>query len=145
MTGDGYPDLMGQPKGGDMMIYPGKGLDGLKKAYVAYGSISASRQIPVGRWNLDGAPDSLFKSGDSLDLYPGNGPGGLTGERTLKLDLSPYDWVVGVSDLQLTGHPDVLVREKKTGYLYALRGSARHGFAPRRFLGEGMGIYDLVG
>ena len=27
MTGDGYPDLMGQPRGGVMTIYPGRGPD----------------------------------------------------------------------------------------------------------------------
>ena len=26
MTGDGWPDLMGQPRGGAMRIYPGKGV-----------------------------------------------------------------------------------------------------------------------
>ncbi len=30
MTGDGWPDLMGQPSGGSMRIYPGKGVNGLQ-------------------------------------------------------------------------------------------------------------------
>ena len=64
--------------------------------------------------------------------------------RTLGIDLSPYDWVVGVSDANLDGHADVVVREKATGYLWLLPGIAT-GFAPRRFLGEGMGGFDLAG
>ena len=144
MTGDGWPDLMGQPGTGAMRIYPGKGLAGLQPSYVAYSRIEAGRQVPVGRWDTDGAPDSLFRQGDRLSLYPGNGPGGLTGARTLGLDLAPYDWVIGVSDVNLTGHADVIVRERRTGHLYVL-GATASGFKPRRFLGEGMEGFDLAG
>ena len=144
MTGDGYPDLMGQPQGSAMRIYPGNGLAGLKPGYVAHGRIAAGRQVPVGRWDGDGAPDSLFRRGAKLTLFPGNGPGGLTNPRALGLDLTPYDWVIGVSDVLLTGHPDLIVREKATGYLWLLQGTAT-GFKPRRFLAEGMGEYDLAG
>ena len=44
----------------------------------------------------------------------------------------------------LTGHSDLVVRDKATGYLWLLQGTAT-GFAPRRFLAEGMGAYDLAG
>ncbi len=144
MTGDGWPDLMGQPAGGSMRIYPGDGLAGLRDSYVAHSAIGATRQVPVGRWDGDGAPDSLFRSGDTVAVYPGNGPGGLTGRQSLDFDASGYDWLVGVPDLRLTGHADLLAREKGTGRLYALTATAR-GIGSRRLLGEGMGIYDLVG
>ncbi len=144
MTGDGYPDLMGQPAGGAIRIYPGNGVAGFQASYVAHGAIQAGRQVAVGRWDGDGAPDSLFRRGSKLVLFPGNGPGGLTSPRTLSVDLSPYDWVIGVSDVLLTGHPDLIVRDKATGYLWLLQGTAT-GFAPRRFLAEGMGEYDLAG
>ncbi|MGZ8744609.1 MAG: FG-GAP-like repeat-containing protein [Nocardioides sp.] len=144
MTGDGWPDLMGQPAGGAIRIYPGNGLEGLKASYVAHSRIDAGAQIPIGRWDGDGAPDSLFRKGNRLTLFPGNGPGGLTGATSLGLDLSPYDWVVGVSDVNLTGHPDLVVRAKKNGYLWLYRATST-GFEPRRFLGEGMQGYDLAG
>ncbi len=110
MTGDGYPDLLGQPRDGVMTIYPGRGLAGLKKAYPAYGAITAGSQIGIGRWNADGAPDTLIRKGARLTLYPGNGPGGLSRPSRLPVDLSPYDWVIGVSDLTRTKHPDLVVR-----------------------------------
>ena len=144
MTGDGWPDLMGQPAGGAIRIYPGKGLDGLGTSYVAHSRITAGRQVAVGRWNADGAPDSLFRQGNKLTLYPGNGPGGLTTAKPLGLNISAYDWVVGISDIQLTGHADVVVREKATGDLWLLQGTAT-GFKARRYLGGGMGVYDLAG
>lgn len=144
MTGDGYPDLMGQPTGGAIRIYPGNGVAGFRTSYVAHERITAGRQVPVGRWDADGAPDSLFRKGTKLLLFPGNGPGGLTSPRTLSVDLAPYDWVIGVSDVLLTGHSDLIVRDKATKYLWLLQGTTT-GFTPRRFLAEGMGVYDLAG
>ncbi len=145
MTGDGWPDLMGMPKGGALRIYPGAGVQGLRPSYVAYGTLTARRQIGVGRWDRDGAPDSLMRSGGTLRLYPGNGPGGLVNKvTTFGVNLKRYDWVVGVSDVTLGGHPDLVVREKATGYLWLLPGTPT-GFAPRRFLAEGFGGYDKVG
>jgi hypothetical protein len=144
MTGDGFPDLMGQPKGAAIRIYPGNGTNGLKASYVAHGAIDAGRQVAVGRWDGDGSPDSLFRNGNKLTLFPGNGPGGLTSPKPLGLNLAPYDWVIGVSDVSLTGHADVILREKATGYLWLVQGTAS-GFKTRRFLAEGMGDYDLAG
>ena len=144
MTGDGFPDLMGQPAGAAIRIYPGNGMSGLKPSYVAHGAIDAGRQVAVGRWDGDGSPDSLFRKGNKLTLFPGNGPGGLTSPKPLGLDLTPYDWVIGVSDVSLTGHADVIVRERATGDLWLVQGTET-GFKTRRFLAEGMGDYDLAG
>ena len=145
MTGDGYPDLMGQPRGGAMRIYPGAGLNGLRASYVAYRGISAGKQVGVGRWNGDGAPDSILRKGRTLRLYPGNGPGGLVSKvRTFGLDLSPYNWVLGVGDAQRNGHADLLLREKASGNLYLLPGTSK-GFRSRIYLGSGFGGYDLAG
>ncbi len=144
MTGDGWPDLMGQPKGRSMLIYPGGGLAGLKPSYAAFRRIKAGAQVPVGRWDADGAPDSLFRTGKKVALYPGNGPGGLTKPRALKLNLKRYDWMVGVGDMGINGHSGVVVREKKTGYLWLLPATAT-GFSSRRFLGQGFKAYDMAG
>ncbi|WP_148614033.1 N-acetylmuramoyl-L-alanine amidase [Nocardioides rubriscoriae] len=144
MTGDGWPDLMGQPAGGDMRIYPGRGTKGLGASYVAFSALKASQQIPVGLWDGDGAPDSMFRTGSKLTLYPGNGPGGLTGGRVLSLDLSPYDQVIGVSDMDLTGHPDLLARVRATGKLVVIPGTAT-GFGTPVVVGGGYQYFDLFG
>ena len=52
--------------------------------------------------------------------------------------------MIGVSDVNLSGHADVIVRERRTGNLFVVRATAT-GFKPRRFLGEGMKEYDLAG
>jgi hypothetical protein len=143
-TGDGWPDLMGQPKGMAMRIYPGRGAKGLKPSYVAHSAVTAGRQIGLGRWDSDGAPDNAFRSGGTLSWLAGNGPGGLTGSRkSFSLDLTPYDWVLGLGDVN-GDRPDLVVREKATGYLWLLPGTAT-GFGARRFLAEGFAGYDLAG
>jgi hypothetical protein len=145
LTGDGYPDLVGQPRGGVLRVYPGKGEAGLKKSYPVYGALSQGRPIGVGRWNGDGAPDSLLRRGGTLSLMPGNGPGWMHGPSQLDVDLTPYDWVIGISDLQAsaTGHPDLIVRAKSNGRLYALPGT-KSGVRTRVYLGSGFGGYDLA-
>lgn len=144
MTGDGWPDLMGQPKGGSMMIYPGKGLKGLGTPYVAYSAVPGIKQIGIGLWNSDGAPDTLVQTTTSLVAYAGNGPGGLTASNTLALDISRYDWVVGISDADAkAGHPDLVVREKATGNLYLIEATAT-GFKAPALLGTGMKAYNMV-
>ena len=89
MTGDGWPDLMGQPAGRRHADLPGQGHRRARaSSYVAHGAIGAARQIPIGRWNGDGAPDSLFRNGRTLSLFKGNGPGGLMNGRRMSVDLS---------------------------------------------------------
>jgi hypothetical protein len=127
-----------------MRIYPGNGTSGLKASYVAYGAISATSQVPVGRWDSDGAPDSLFRSGGRLTFYAGNGPGGFTGAKALRTGVTKYDWMVGVADMGVNGHSGVVVRETETGYLWLLTATTR-GFSKRIFLAQGFKAYDLAG
>ena len=70
---------------------------------------------------------------------------GRTVARTgLPADLTPFDWVIPVSDIKANGTGDYLLRQPSTGYLYLYAGT-RAGVAPPRFLGEGMGAYNLAG
>jgi len=144
-TGDGWPDLMGQPRGGSMRIYPGRGVSGFKPSYVAHSAVTASRQLGLGRWNSDGAPDNAFVHRGALSWLAGNGPGGLTGGKTsVSVSLTGYNWVLSVGDVDGNGRPDLVVREATTGYLWLLRATGS-GFGSRRFLAEGFSGFDLAG
>jgi len=144
-TGDGWPDLMGQPSGSSMRIYPGRGTAGLGASYVSHSAISSTKQIGLGRWDSDGAPDNAFRSGNSLTWLPGNGPGGLSGSaKSLSGDLTGYDWVIGAGDVTGDRRPDLIVRSATDGLLWVLPGSAS-GFGTRIYLGQGFKGFDLAG
>ncbi len=143
ITGDGYPDLMGQPSGKSMRIYPGNGSTGFKPSYVAHSPIASNGQTGLGLWNSDGSPDSLLRRSDgSLLLYPGNGPGGLLNGKKIGSGTAKYDWLQSLGDADGDGRPDLVGREKATGILWLLPGRS-NGFGARRFLGDGFEGYDL--
>ncbi len=142
-TGDGWPDLMGQPLGGPMMIYPGLGLKGLGAPYAAHARVPGLKQVGLGLWDADGAPDNLVQTSSSLSIYPGNGPGGLTGRKSVNLDIRGYDWVGGIGDVDLVGHPDLVARVKGTGKLVLIEATAT-GLSTPVLLGRGTKSYTLV-
>jgi hypothetical protein len=77
-------------------------------------------------------------------VYFGNGPGGLLGSRTVGPDLTPYSSVVGIPDERLSGRGDLIARARGTGDLYLLEATT-NGFLPRRYLGDGLAGFDIVG
>jgi hypothetical protein len=145
MTGDGRPDLLGQPSGGSMRIYPGNGATGLRASYVAHSAITGVQQLGVGLWTSDGAPDSVVRrSNGTLVLYPGNGPGGLTGGQVIGSVGTTNDWAVVVGDVTGDGRSDLVVRDRRSGDLRLRRGTST-GFGPRHLFAANRGRYDLAG
>jgi hypothetical protein len=144
ITGDGWPDLQGQVNG-VIDIWPGRGAAGVAAGYRSHAAIKAQQQVAVGRWDGDGAPDALFVKGKKTVLYPGNGPGGLTNPVTVGGSLAAYDWVIGVSNLGLSGAPGLIVRQKGTGNLYQIGRGPNGQLGGPVLLGSGFGGYDLAG
>jgi hypothetical protein len=77
-------------------------------------------------------------------VYPGNGPGGLTGGRVIGRLRASYDWLVAVGDISGDDRADVIARSTRTNRLWTLRG-VRGGFAPRRAFAAGMSRFDIAG
>jgi hypothetical protein len=143
ITGDGHPDLMGQPRGAAMRIYPGDGDRGMLASYVAHSAIRSNRHTGLGLWDTDGSPDSLLRRPDgTLQIYRGNGPGGLMNPIRVSSSAKLYDWVASVGDATGDGRPDVVARHAKSGTLWLLPGT-RTGFGARRLLATGFKNYDL--
>ena len=144
MTGDGYPDLMGEPAGAGMYLYAGGGAAGLSAMFPAYGDVNGTQLVGIGRLDADGSPDVMVRNGNALTAWAGNGPGGLTGALPISLDVTKYDWVVGVGDVGLAGSPDLVVRKAGKGKLFLIQGGPT-GFAAPVVLARGLKDYDLVG
>ncbi|QWC84041.1 VCBS repeat-containing protein [Nocardioidaceae bacterium] len=144
MTGDGRPDLIGQPKGSAMRIYPGGG-SSVGGGYVAHSAIAGNRQVVVGRWNADGAPDSLVSQTDGkVRLYPGNGPGGLKSPRSVRGNVKGMSRLVAVGDLDNDGRPDVVGRQKGSGMLVQLT-RTKKGLGLPQYVDGTYTDYDLIG
>jgi hypothetical protein len=143
MTGDKLPDLMGQPKGGQMQVYPGNGVNGFLPAVAAAGQVTGTRFVPMGRWNKDGSPDALVRAGTVLSLYTGILPGAWAPAKTMKSGLSGYDWVIGLGPMA-SGGKVVVVRNKATGSVYAIEKAKAKKLGAPIFLKKRK-KYDLAG
>lgn len=144
MNGDGRMDLVATFSG-TTHFYPGNGSTGVGAYSTIYAGIAGQTGITAGAWDAGTTPDVLVRNGNALQLYPGNGPSGLSAPRTLGVNLAAYDWVIGVGSLTVTGHPDLVVRGRTNGALYAIQGNADGSLAAPRLLGSGFGGYDLAG
>ncbi len=144
MTGDGWPDLMGQPAGSAIRIYPGRGLSGFYTSYPAYAAVAGGTHVGLGRWNSDGAPDTLVRrTGGKLTVYYGNGPGGWTSSAALAQTAAGYDWFLGVASVDGDGHTDIIARKATDGRVYWMRGTSA-GIREPVYVGT-RARYDLAG
>ena len=134
MTGDGCPDLMGQPPGLGMRIYPGR----RRQRAAAQLRRRTARSTPAGRsasaaGTATAPRTACCARGHGSRLYPGNGPGGLVNRRrpVPSLDLSPLR-LGGRRRATSTGTatPTWWCASKATGYLWLLPGSATGLRAP---------------
>lgn len=152
---DGSGDVITRTVDGNLWLYRGNNAGQLASPnQIGSGFGSIGGLTAVGDVTGDGYPDLLgTPSGGGLSVFGGTGTGisdgrtvaGRTVARTgLPSDLTPFDWVIPVSDIKANGAGDYLVRQPSTGYLYLYAGT-KAGVAPPRFLGEGMGDYNLAG
>jgi hypothetical protein len=144
MNGDGRMDLVAT-FAGTSRLYPGNGATGLAGQVTIFGGIPGQTAVAAGPWNADAAPDLLVRNGSALVLYAGNGAKRVSAPRTISNALAPYDWVVGVGSLAVTGRSDLVARSRTDGSLYALRSNADGSLQPPKLLGSGFGGYDLAG
>ena len=149
VTGDGWPDLMGQQPGRGMRIFPGRGLGGAKDHHLgtsipAYRSVKGGYLTYAGLVNGDGAPDMLIRNGSKVRTYYGNGPGGWVSGTTHEVSAAPYDWIVGVGRAGANRLSDYVLRDKSTTMAYVVSGN-RSGWSSTKIpLGRLPGV-DLAG
>lgn len=152
---DGAGDVITRRGDGGLWLYRGNGAGQLAAPTQLGSQLTGVADLrAAGDVTGDGFPDLLgTPTGGTLAVFAGTGASispprtvaGRVAARTgLPSDLTPFDWVIPVSDIKADGTGDYLVRQPATGYLFLYAGT-RSGVAPRRFLGEGLGAYDLAG
>jgi hypothetical protein len=153
---DGAGDVVTRDTAGQLWLFRGNGAGGLSAGTVIGTSWhTVSGLTAVGDVTGDGQPDLVgTPSGGRLSVWPGvvggfgavapvKG-GSIPTRAGLPADLSAFDWVLGVQDMQLKGPVDYIVRNPANGIAYLYNGRKKGVSAPR-VLGEGMGAYDLAG
>lgn len=155
-NGDGAGDVITRNTSGALLLYTGNGTGALAApTQIATGFTGVSGLRAVGDVTGDGKPDLVgTPPAGGLAVYPGTGtgilPGSMVSGRTalttsgLPADLSPYDWVIPVSDIKDKGSGDFVVRQKSSGILYLFAGT-NSGSAPPRYLSSGAEVFDLGG
>ncbi|WP_460807133.1 FG-GAP-like repeat-containing protein [Nocardioides salsibiostraticola] len=155
---DGYGDVITRnASNGRLFLRRGDGRGSFSSVHsLGSGFASATELSVIGDLTRDGKPDLVIERGGKVYVYPGNGTGDLgppiassmrgtvSTAWSKGLDLRPYDWIVETSDLDGDKVPDLLVRERSTKVLYAIRRNGS-GYYPRSFIGETMADYDLAG
>ncbi len=151
---DGLGDVLTRSTGGELMLFTGNGQGGLNPAVSLGGGWNAVTDLKaVGDVTGDGIGDLTGVLNGRLTVWPGaNGTfptsapvaGRVPTRAGLPTDLTGFDWVLGVSDMQLKGPSDFITRERTTGRLLYYNGRET-GTSNPRVIGEGMGAFDLAG
>lgn len=134
IDGDNNPDLVAQ-FGKLTKVYLGDGKVGVRKSVTAPAKLRTYNQIGRGLWASDSLPSSAFLSSDG-SFVPRVGSSALG---------SGYDLVVGLGDVDGDGLSDLVAREKASGSLWLLPGSATGELGVRRLIGSGFGGVDRLG
>ncbi len=111
-----------------MKLWPGRG-DRARCPHVANKAISARSQVGIGKWDADGAPDTLVPPGRQAHLVLRQRTRRTTSARVVPgIKLRPYDWIIGISTSSSPGTRTWWSR--KSGRIYLLPGSTTGVGAP---------------
>lgn len=155
---DGFGDVITRnDSSGKLFLRRGDGQGTFSSVFaLGEGFGDATEMSVIGDLTKDGNPDLVVERAGKVFVYPGNRTGALGAPiatnvkgtvataRLKGLDLRPYDWIVETSDLDGDRIPDLLVRDRATGTLFAVRRSS-NGYYPPSFMGETLAGYDLAG
>ncbi|WP_069465896.1 FG-GAP repeat domain-containing protein [Actinacidiphila rubida] len=148
LTGDGHADLLARDTTGVLWLYKGTGKPSAPFAArirIGAGWNSYNLLTQAGDITGDGHPDLLARdTTGALWLYQGTGNATAPYAARVRIGTGwgTYTHIVGIGDLLVDGHPDIIATDK-TGQLwyYAGTGNTATPYKPRAAAGTGWGIY----
>lgn len=151
LNGDGKADLIARDASGNLWYYQGTGTPSAPfatKVKIGPGWNAYNLMVSTGDVNGDGKADLIARdSSGALWLYKGTGIP--SGPYATKVEVGPgwnaYNSIVGVSDLNGDGKPDIVARDTTgTLYFYQGTGGATGPFAAKSKIGGGWSTYNLL-
>ncbi|MFB7392830.1 N-acetylmuramoyl-L-alanine amidase [Streptomyces sp. NPDC056191] len=151
MNADGRPDLIARDKTGVLWLYKNTGASPnpfATRVRVGGGWNIYNELISTGDMTGDGKPDLIARDKTGvLWLYKNTGgsPNPYATRATVGGGWNAYDIMVGPSDLDRDGKPDLIARDK-TGvmWFYKNTGGYPNPYATRVRVGSGWNTYNLI-
>ncbi|MER7621502.1 N-acetylmuramoyl-L-alanine amidase [Streptomyces sp. NPDC126503] len=150
-TGDGKPDVIGRESSGVLWLYPGTGNPSAPlgpRVKIGTGWQIYNTIVSTGDITGDGKPDVMAREASgALWLYNGTGVGTKPFGPRVKIGSGwqIYNAVLGPSDLNKDGRPDVIARDASGAlWLYTSNGNPTSPFPPRVQVGNGWQIYNMI-
>ena len=147
VSGDGVPDVLARERGtGSLYLYRRTATGWGTRVRLGGGWQVMNAVLGAGDLTGDGRPDVLAreKSTGYLWLYPGASSGVLGPRVRVGTGWGIFDALAAPGDMDGDARPDVVARERSTGYLWLYsRDDAGHWRARVR-IGYGWQIFDVV-
>ncbi|HET8768803.1 MAG TPA: FG-GAP-like repeat-containing protein [Pedococcus sp.] len=148
VNGDWNNDVLARVRStGDLRLYAGTGTGSLRSGVrVGAGWTPFSALDTVGDLSGDGALDVVARQSSTGEewLYRGNGRGGWLPRVRIGTGWNVYSAVLGPGDFNGDQRPDLLTRERSTGYLWLYRGNGTGGLLPRVRVGSGWNAFSAL-
>ncbi len=146
-NGDQRPDLLARERAtGYLWLYAGNGKGSwLQRVRVGSGWNAFDAVVGPGDINGDGYSDVLVRETATgyLWVYPGNGKGGWLARYRISANVNAFNAVMSPGDMTGDRVPDVILRERSTGYLWLYPRTAT-GWLPRIRIGTSWNSINLI-
>lgn len=133
-NGDGTMDIIAIQKAtGDLYLYKGDTFSGSTRQKIGTGWNVMDLLVGPGDFNGDGHRDLLARQQSSgyLWLYPGTGQGSFNLRVRLTSGWNTLAAVTSAGEVTGDRYPDLIAKEKSSGYLYVYPGDGAGGLQPR--------------
>jgi hypothetical protein len=150
VTGDGKADLLARDTSGELWLYRGTG-DPTRpfepRIAVGPGWNTYTALTHAGDVTGDGKADLIARdSAGGLWLYPGSGKSSVPYARRVAVGpgWNTYTHILGVGDLRLDGHDDLIATDRTGLWYYEGTGNPKAPYRPRIKLSDGWQAYNTL-
>jgi hypothetical protein len=147
LSGDGVPDVLARERAtGTLFLYRRTSTGWGTRVRIGGGWQVMDALVAPGDLTGDGRPDLLARERSTgyLWLYPGTASGVLGTRTRIGGGWGIVDALAAPGDVDGDARPDIVARERSTGYLWLYSRDDAGRWRPRVRIGGGWQIFDVV-